>query len=302
MRAAAAFVLSLTLVPALVAIVIRGKVTERENVAVRAVKRIYGPVLELGLRARWVVVPLAVAVFGLSAWLFTRMGSEFVPTLDEKDIAMHAMRIPSTGITQSQFMQSEVERAVSKIPEVAFVFSKTGTAEVASDPMPPNVSDTFIIFKPSSEWRSEAELDALIEERQRVMAAGGSHEDAHAGHADEEGEPELKLEGHKGKLVQLIQLTVGDVPGNNYEFTQPIQMRFNELISGVRGDELRGGDAYRIGERTVHMYDANGQPAITYVDANQIGYVFTSERLSAQELLALVATSDIVGHAQQQLR
>ena len=231
-----AFVLSLTFVPAMVAILVRGKVTEKEMPPIRWARAGYAPVLAKAVQHRWKVVGAAALAFAASVLVFTQLGQEFVPTLDEKDLAMHAMRVPSTGLTQSQSMQFDVERAVSSVPEVAFVYSKTGTAEMATDPMPPNVSDTFIIFKPASEWRSEAELDALIAEKQRETAAHGSHEDAHAGHADEEGEPELKLEGHKGKLIQLIQLTVADVPGNNYEFTQPIQMRFNELISGVRGD------------------------------------------------------------------
>ncbi|MFO0492101.1 MAG: efflux RND transporter permease subunit, partial [bacterium] len=186
------------------------------------------------------VTGAAVLAFAASALLFTRLGQEFVPTLDEKDVAMHAMRIPSTGITQSQAMQFDVERAVSSIPEVAFIYSKTGTAEMATDPMPPNVSDTFIIFKDKSQWRSEAELDRLIAEKQAAMEKMGAHAGGHEEHGGEAGgheeEAELKIEGHKGKLIQLIQLTVAAVPGNNYEFTQPIQMRFNELISGVRGD------------------------------------------------------------------
>ena len=228
---AAAFVLSLTLVPALVALLVRGQASERDNVAIRGVKRWYAPTLDLAIAARWLVVPAAVGLFGGSVWLYTRLGSEFVPTLDEKDIAMHAMRIPSTGITQSQRMQTDVERAVSSIPEVAFVYSKTGTAEVASDPMPPNVSDTFIILKPRDQWRSESELQRVIEELEHASepATAGHDQDHHAhGAAD--------IRTHKGKLQKVVELTVASLPGNNYEFTQPIQMRFNELISGVRSD------------------------------------------------------------------
>ncbi len=232
----AAFVLSLTFVPAMVAILIRGKVKETEVFAIRWIKALYEPTVGWALRLRWGVAALAVAAFAGSALLFTRLGQEFVPTLDEKDIAMHAMRIPSTSLTQSGLMQIDVERAVAALPEVAFVYSKTGTAEMATDPMPVNVSDTFIIFKPREAWRSEAELDRLIAAKSEEMEQlGGGHaedEDAHGG--QEHGEP--KLEGHKGKLQKLIELTVKALPGNNYEFTQPIQMRFNELISGVRGD------------------------------------------------------------------
>jgi cobalt-zinc-cadmium resistance protein CzcA len=131
-------------------------------------------------------------------------------------------------------MQFEVERTVSKFPEVAFVFSKTGTAEMAADPMPPNVSDTFIILKPQSQWRGEAELDRLIEKREAEEHGGGHGE-----------EGELKATGVKAKLVRLIELEVKRLPGNNFEFTQPIQMRFNELIAGVRSDvavKVRGDD------------------------------------------------------------
>jgi cobalt-zinc-cadmium resistance protein CzcA len=241
----AAFILSLTLVPALVALMITGKVSEKEIFFVRWAKAVYEPLLRASIKGRLIVVPAAVIAFGLSVWLFTRLGQEFIPTLDEKDIAMHAMRIPSTSLTQSQEMQTRVEKAVSAIPEVAFIYSKTGTAELASDPMPPNVSDTFIILKPMQEWRSEAEMDKLIaeltEQAEQVASHGGSHGDEHGdahgeegGHGDEHGH--AVVQGHKGKLIKIMELTLAGVPGHQYEFTQPIQMRFNELIAGVRGD------------------------------------------------------------------
>jgi cobalt-zinc-cadmium resistance protein CzcA len=195
---AGAFVLSLTFVPAMVAIFVTDRVTEKENRIVALVGRIYAPVLRLGLRLRWLVVAGALAVFAGSMILFKSLGQEFVPTLDEGDIAMHAMRIPSTGIGQSAVMQLDVERTLGAFPEVDFVFSKTGTAEVASDPMPPNVSDTFIMLKPRDAWPDPAET--------------------------------------KGDFQERIEAALGLLPGNNYEFTQPIQMRFNELISGVRSD------------------------------------------------------------------
>lgn len=193
-----AFILSLTFVPAMIAIFVKNKVEEKENKIIEKSKGIYRPLLRLCLqRPLWVITPAAVA-FILSLVLFSRMGQEFIPTLDEKDIAMHAMRIPSTGIAQSQAMQFDVEKAISKVPEVSLVFSKTGTAEMAADPMPPNVSDTFIIFKPRTEWSDPSKS--------------------------------------KNELIRDIQAALKDTPGNNYEFTQPIQMRFNELISGVRSD------------------------------------------------------------------
>jgi cobalt-zinc-cadmium resistance protein CzcA len=194
----AALVLSLTFIPAMAAIGLGGKVRERENWLVRAAKRVYEPTLRAVLRLRWIVVAAAVAVFGGSLALFSTFGQEFVPTLDEKDVAMHAMRIASTSLTQSTEMQFDVERTVASFPEVQFVFSKTGTAEAAADPMPPNVSDTFIILKPRHEWPDPKES--------------------------------------KEAFVERLQSALAKLPGNNYEFTQPIQMRFNELISGVRSD------------------------------------------------------------------
>lgn len=229
-----AFILSLTFVPALVAILIRGKVKEKEVFAIRWAKAMYEPTVRWAVRLRLAVVSAAVAAFVGSGMLFATLGQEFVPTLDEKDLALQALRMPSTSLTQSQDMQFNLEQTVSRFPEVAFIFSKTGTAELASDPMPPNISDTFVIFKPRNEWRSEAELRRLAAEKRESNEAAGS-----AGHGHEaEGHEEegLILEGHKGALLELIQAEVSALPGQNYEFTQPIQMRFNELISGVRGD------------------------------------------------------------------
>ncbi len=207
----AAFVLSLTFIPAMVALGLGGNITEKENILIRLLKKGYEPALRASLRFALPVVGAAAVAFVLSIALFSTLGQEFVPTLDEKDIALHALRMPRTGLTQSQDMQFSVERAVSRLPEVAFVFSKTGTAELAADPMPPNVSDTFIILRPQAEW------------------------------------PDTTLA--KAELVKRIQAAVEKLPGNNYEFTQPIQMRFNELIAGVRSDvavKLFGDDYERM--------------------------------------------------------
>ena len=195
---AAAFVLSITLVPALIAIAVTGRVREGENAAVRGLKRIYAPLLRRAVASPLPVIAGAVILFGGALLLFRGLGQEFIPTLDEKNIAMHALRIPSTGLTQSQAMQFAVEKAIGQLPQVAFVFSKIGTAEIAADPMPPSAADTFIILKPREDW------------------------------------PDPKL--LKEKLVADIERAVRTLPGNAYEFTQPIQMRFNELIAGVRGD------------------------------------------------------------------
>ncbi|MBU0801464.1 MAG: CusA/CzcA family heavy metal efflux RND transporter, partial [Alphaproteobacteria bacterium] len=194
----AAFILSITFVPAMIAMCITGKVEEKESRIILKAKSGYAPMLNWSLDRPKFVVFAAMAFFVFSLAIGSRLGQEFIPSLDEKDIAMHAMRIPSTGISESTAMQLQVEKAVSSLPEVAFVFSKTGTAEMAADPMPPNVSDTFIILKPHNEW------------------------------------PDKSID--KADFINKLAKAVGQVPGNNYEYTQPIQMRFNELISGVRSD------------------------------------------------------------------
>lgn len=195
----AAFVLAFTFIPAMVALVITGRVEERENIFVRNAKVLYEPTLRFVLRARVATLVVAVLLFAGSLVLFSRLGQEFVPSLSELDIAVQAIRIPSTGLTQSSEMQFKVERTIKeKIPEVAFVFSKTGTAEMASDPMPPNASDTFVILKSRDAWPNSHDTKEEVRER--------------------------------------IEEALTEALGNNYEFTQPIAMRFNELIAGVRGD------------------------------------------------------------------
>lgn len=193
-----AFILSLTFVPVMIALLVKGHLKENENILLVYAKKIYRPLIEKILHIPHVVMGASGIAVVLSFLLFYQLGEEFVPTLDEKDIAMHAMRIPSTSLTQSTEMQAEIEKTIMKMPEVAYVYSKTGTAEMASDPMPPHVSDTFIILKPKDEWP----------------------------------DPHLA----KAQLIEKMEKILDQLPGNNYEFTQPIQMRFNELISGVRSD------------------------------------------------------------------
>jgi cobalt-zinc-cadmium resistance protein CzcA len=195
---AAAFVLSLTFVPAMIAIFISGGGEEKENRLVRWMRALYEPALRRAIRHPLVFISGAVVLFAASVLLFTHLGQVFVPTLDEKNIAMNALRIPSTGLSQSQAMQLMVEKTILKFPQVSVVFSKAGTAELAMDPAPPNNVDTFIMLKPREEW------------------------------------PDPKLT--KDELQQQIKEAVGTLAGNVYEFSQPIQWRFNELIAGVRGD------------------------------------------------------------------
>lgn len=194
----AAFVLSMTFVPAAIAIALSKRVEEKENFLVRVLRRVYEPLLRGAIVRPLLFVFGAVTLLVLAGSLFSRLGQEFIPTLDEKNLSMQAIRIPSTSLSQSQQMQSELEKVISGFPEVAFIYSKTGTAEVASDPMPPNASDTFIILKPTQEW------------------------------------PDPKL--GKDGLVSKIQAAIEKQPGNNLVFSQPIQMRFNELLAGARGD------------------------------------------------------------------
>jgi cobalt-zinc-cadmium resistance protein CzcA len=193
-----AMVLSLTVVPAAVAVFLRGKISEKESVIIGVTKKVYAPLLELALKFRWLVVGLATLLVGVCLWLASTLGSEFIPQLNEGDIALHAMRIPGTGLEQAVEMQEILEQRIKSFPEVDKVFARIGTAEVATDPMPPNVADNFVILKPRSEWPDPAKT--------------------------------------KTDLVREMEESLEELPGNNYEFTQPIQMRFNELISGVRAD------------------------------------------------------------------
>ena len=147
-----AFILSLTFVPAMVAVLIRGRVAEKEVKAVAWYKERYEPVLRRVVTRPWPWIGGGLATLAAAFLIFTSLGREFIPTLDEGDLAMQSLRVPSTSLEQSTKMQLAVERAVSSLPEVAYVYSKTGTAEVASDPMPQNASDAFIILKPRDEW------------------------------------------------------------------------------------------------------------------------------------------------------
>ncbi|WP_444901109.1 efflux RND transporter permease subunit [Microbulbifer sp. SSSA007] len=194
----AALVLSLTVVPAAVAVFLTGKISEKENKVIVATKSLYKPLLIAAMKVRWLVLSGALALVLFCSWLATTLGSEFIPQLNEGDIALHALRIPGTGLEQSVEMQSLLEQRIKEFPQVDKVFAKIGTPEVATDPMPPNVADNFVILKPRDQWP----------------------------------DPKLPQE----QLVAEIEKAVRQLPGNNYEFTQPIQMRFNELISGVRAD------------------------------------------------------------------
>jgi cobalt-zinc-cadmium resistance protein CzcA len=193
-----AMILSVTFVPACVVLLFRKPVEEKRNLAIEAARSVYRPLLTGVLRRRRAVILLAFCWVVAHGLLATRLGTEFVPNLDEGDIAMHALRIPGTSLEQSVALQVRLESEVRKLPEVERVFSKIGTGEVATDPMPPSVADTFIILKPRAEWPDPRK-------------------------------PKIAV---VAELEQLVE----PVPGNRYEFLQPIQMRFNELLAGVRSE------------------------------------------------------------------
>ncbi len=194
----AAMLLSLTFVPAAIALFVTGKVAEHDNLVIRSAKQWYRPLLERAMAWRMTVVAVAVLLVAGSAWLATRLGSEFIPSLDEGDIALHALRIPGTGLDQAIGMQSALEARIKQFPEVDKIVGKIGTAEVATDPMPPSVADTFIMLKDREDW------------------------------------PDPRKP--KAQFISELEAAVWAIPGNNYEFTQPVQMRMNELIAGVRAD------------------------------------------------------------------
>ncbi|SHN04703.1 cobalt-zinc-cadmium resistance protein CzcA [Pseudomonas asturiensis] len=194
-----AMILSVTFVPAAIAMFVTGKVKEEEGVVMRTARQRYAPVLGWVLGHRWIAFTLAFVVMVLSGFTASRMGSEFIPSLSEGDFALQALRVPGTSLTQSVDMQQRLEKAViEKMPEVERMFARTGTAEIAADPMPPNISDSYVMLKPKSEWPDP----------------GKSRE----------------------TLIAELQQAAASVPGSNYELSQPIQLRFNELVSGVRSD------------------------------------------------------------------
>ena len=191
-----AMILSITFIPAGVALLFKKPIKEKKKIVFQAAYLLYKPVLSLSLKFKWIVVTLAIAWVTYSAFLIPKLGSEFVPDLDEGDIAMHALRIPGTSLSEAIHLQKILEEEIRKLPEVERVFAKIGTAEIATDAVPPSVADNFIILKPRDEW-------------------------------PDPNKP-------KEQFIAELEALVTPIPGNRYEFLQPIQMRFNELISGVR--------------------------------------------------------------------
>jgi heavy metal efflux system protein len=193
-----AMILSITFIPAMVAQFSSKKISENESLILKWSKKLYEPLLNISLNNRPSVLTFAAILVVLSLLLSTRIGSEFVPILDEGDIALHALRVPGTSLTQAVSMQDTLEIKIKEMSEVKYVFSKIGTADIATDPMPPSVADVFLIMKPRSQWPNPNRL--------------------------------------KSDLIQELEQKIEQVPGNKYEIIQPIEMRFNELIAGVRSD------------------------------------------------------------------
>jgi cobalt-zinc-cadmium resistance protein CzcA len=270
-----AMILSVTFVPACVALLFRKPVQEKNNLLVDYSRRIYKPLLVTALRFRWSVVILATLLVVVCASLATRLGSEFVPDLDEGDIAMHALRIPGTSLEQAVRFQQRLEPEVRKLPEVERVFSKIGTPEVATDPMPPSVADNFIILKERDEWP----------------------------------DPDKP----KAQVVAELEARVTTIPGNRYEFLQPIQMRFNELIAGVRaelavkvfgddfdqliglGDDIEKAIRQIPGAADVAVEQATGLPVMTIQPRRDALARYGVTVVQLQELVAAALGGTVAG-------
>jgi cobalt-zinc-cadmium resistance protein CzcA len=252
-----------------------GKVQEKESRAVLAIRRVYAPALDWALRFRIPIVAGAAVLVVMFGLLASRLGSEFIPSLDEGDIALHALRIPGTSLGQAVIMQSTLEERIKQFPEVERVFGKLGTAEVATDPMPPSVADTFIMLKPRDQWPNPRKT--------------------------------------KAALVAEIETAVKQLPGNNYEFTQPIQMRMNELISGVRADvaiKLYGDDLETLvevgkqleevakaipGAADVKLEQATGLPLLT-ITPNPEGLVrYGLNQVAVQDAVGTAVGGTVAG-------
>ncbi|MFG1371595.1 CusA/CzcA family heavy metal efflux RND transporter [Xanthobacter oligotrophicus] len=198
MALAGAALFSMTFIPAAIALLVTGEVSEHENFIMRGARRIYTPLLDAAINYRAVVAVAAAGLVVASGLAASRMGGEFIPSLDEGDAAIQALRVPGTSLTQSLEMQQALEKSLLKVPEVKEVFARTGTAEVATDPMPPSISDGYVMLKPRAQWPDPGKS--------------------------------------KSAVMTDIEKAAEGVAGSNYELSQPIQLRFNELISGIRSD------------------------------------------------------------------
>ena len=276
MALVSAIILSITFVPATVALLFKKPVKEKKNPIIHYARLTYKPVLLLALKLRWFVLLIATGLVAISGYYANKLGSEFVPNLDEGDIAMHALRIPGTSLTQAIKLQEQLEIEIKKLPEVERVFTKIGTAEIATDPMPPNVADNFIILKPRSKWPDPSKP--------------------------------------KSEVIAELEKLVEPLPGNRYEFLQPIQMRFNELIAGVRSElavKIFGDDfetLIGLGDQIEHAIQAvSGASDVSAEQSTGLPILTMKPNLSAmarygvsveqlQELIATALGGKVVGY------
>ena len=270
-----AMLLSVTFVPAAIALLFKKPVAEKHNVVMSGAEKLYRPLLTLVLKARWLVIASALILVVSAGFVSSKLGSEFVPNLDEGDIAMHALRIPGTSLTQSIELQRELEARISQMPEVERVFSKKGTPDVGTDPMPPSVADTFVILKPREQWPNPSKL--------------------------------------KSQVVDELEAVVSPIPGNRYEFLQPIQMRFNELLAGVRSElaiKVFGDDFDTLanvgksieqaissvdGIRDISLEQTKGLPMLTILPNEQQLAFYGLSKAALQEQLAVAMGGQVAG-------
>ncbi|WP_445768512.1 efflux RND transporter permease subunit [Rheinheimera sp.] len=263
-----AMLLSVTFVPAMVALLFKKPVKEKHSPLIRGAAALYRPALTWVLKGRWLVVIAASALVLVFGYQASKLGSEFAPNLDEGDIAMHALRIPGTSLSQAIALQETLEDKIKQMPEVERVFAKIGTANVATDAVPPSVADNFIILKPREQWPNP--------------------------------------DKPKAQLVEELAALVEPIPGNRYEFLQPIQMRFNELLAGVRselaikvfgddfdslaalGEEIGSAIAQVEGIADIQVEQLTGLPMLNLVPDRQ---KLMQHGISMAELQSQVATA-----------
>ena len=267
--------LSITFVPAAIALMFKGPIVEKENMIMNTCESFYKPVLAFVLKARWLVVVSAFSLVVVAGVMGSKLGSEFVPNLDEGDIAMHALRIPGTSLSQSVEMQKILEAKIKELPEVELVFAKIGTADVATDAVPPSVADNFIMLKPRDEWPDPNKT--------------------------------------KDQFVRELEAMVMPIPGNRYEFLQPIQMRFNELLAGVRAElaiKVFGDDFDTLaslgskiekaiggvdGIRDVQVEQTKGLPILTVVPNDEKLALYAISKADFQNQVGVAIGGETVG-------
>ncbi len=265
---ASAMLLSVTFVPATVALLFRRPLRQRGNYIVDGARYLYRPVVTAALRFRWLTVTAALAIMAAGGFAGTRLGTEFIPNLDEGDMVMHALRIPGTSLQQAIEMQGRLETEIMTMPEVERVFTKIGSAEIATDPVPPSVTDNFIMLRPRAEWP----------------------------------DPDKSREA----VVADLEALVTPVPGNRYEFLQPIQMRFNELIAGVRaelavkvfGDDL--DELIRLGaeiEQAVNLVPGAADVAVEQSTGLPVMTIEPKREMLARFGLTVAKLQDVVATA-----